>query len=185
MRQLIKHTALLLPIFILVNSFQASSQSLSSDDIKSQLVKEWQRAKDYTIEYLNTMPANKYSFKAQDSIRSFAQQMLHLSAANCFLMSQATGAQMPAFAMGNIEGRASAASKDSVMYFVTNSYDFAANAVKNSDATKWGESRKIFGFETTQFGLMLKAFEHQTHHRGQTTIYIRLQGIKPPQEKLF
>jgi uncharacterized damage-inducible protein DinB len=31
----------------------------------------------------------------------------------------------------------------------------------------------------------MKTFEHQTHHRGQTTIYIRTQGIKPPQEKLF
>jgi uncharacterized damage-inducible protein DinB len=185
MRKQIKLTALLLPILLLANSFIANSQSLSSDDIKAQLVKEWQRAKAYTIEYLNTMPANKYSFKAQDSIRSFAQQMLHLAGANFFLMSQATGTQMPAYAMTDIEHRASAASKDSVMYFVTNSYDFCANAVKNSDASKWGESRKIFGFETTQFGLILKAFEHQTHHRGQTTIYIRLQGIKPPQEKLF
>jgi uncharacterized damage-inducible protein DinB len=33
--------------------------------------------------------------------------------------------------------------------------------------------------------MMLKTFEHQTHHRGQTTIYIRLLGIRPPQEKLF
>jgi uncharacterized damage-inducible protein DinB len=30
-----------------------------------------------------------------------------------------------------------------------------------------------------------KGFEHQTHHRGQTTIYLRLKGVKPPQEKLF
>jgi len=30
-----------------------------------------------------------------------------------------------------------------------------------------------------------KAFEHQTHHRGQTTIYIRMKGIKPPNEMLF
>jgi uncharacterized damage-inducible protein DinB len=185
MKKIITQAALLLPIFILINSAEIRSQSLSSDDIKAQLVKEWQRAKDYTIEYLNTMPANKYSFKAQDSIRSFAQQMLHLATANYFLTSQATGAQMPATISFTLESRASAASKDSVMYFITNSYDFAANAVKNSDASKWGESRKIFGFETTQFGLLLKAFEHQTHHRGQTTIYIRLQGIKPPQEKLF
>ncbi|HZJ61332.1 MAG TPA: DinB family protein, partial [Chitinophagaceae bacterium] len=28
-------------------------------------------------------------------------------------------------------------------------------------------------------------FEHQTHHRAQTTIYIRLMGLHPPQEQLF
>jgi len=32
---------------------------------------------------------------------------------------------------------------------------------------------------------MNKIFEHQTHHRGQTTIYIRLQNITPPNERLF
>ena len=187
MRKLITPITLLLPVLMLVNSFQAKSQALSSDDVKAFLAKEWQRGKDYTIDYLNTMPANKYSFKAQDSIRSFAQQMLHLAVANYFLMAEATGdkSKIPSSVSFGTENRASAASKDSVMYFVTNSYDFCAAAVKNSDASKWGESRKIFGFETTQFGLILKTFEHQTHHRGQTTIYIRLQGIKPPQERLF
>ncbi|HYH03497.1 MAG TPA: DinB family protein, partial [Bacillota bacterium] len=30
-----------------------------------------------------------------------------------------------------------------------------------------------------------KVFEHQAHHRGQTTVYLRLAGIKAPEEKLF
>ena len=64
-------------------------------------------------------------------------------------------------------------------------YDFCLNAVKKNDPSKWKENVKLFGFETTKFGLMQKVFEHQTHHRGQTSIYIRLNGIKPPEEKLF
>lgn len=27
--------------------------------------------------------------------------------------------------------------------------------------------------------------EHQGHHRGQTTIYLRMAGIRPPAERLF
>jgi hypothetical protein len=61
------------------------------------MVKEWERSKAYTIDYLNTMPANKYSFKAVDSIRSFAQQMLHLAGANVFFMSLATDQKAPSF----------------------------------------------------------------------------------------
>ena len=71
------------------------------------------------------------------------------------------------------------------MYYVTASYDYCLNAVKNSNTAKWKDNVKLFGFETTKFALMQKTFEHQTHHRGQTTIYIRLNNIKPPQEKLF
>jgi hypothetical protein len=59
-----------------------TAQTFSNESIREQFLKDWERAKAYTIDYLNTMPANKYSFKATDSIRSFAQQMLHLAQSN-------------------------------------------------------------------------------------------------------
>ena len=167
----------------LLASYVCHAQSLT--DVKAQMAKDWERAKSYTVDYLNTMPADKYSFKATDSIRSFAQQMLHLAQANIFLMSNATDQQPPSWLMSNPEKRTTAQQKDSVMYYVTNSYDFCMAGVKNSDISKWWEKKKIFSFEETRFALMNKAFEHQTHHRGQATIYIRLQGIKPPEERLF
>ncbi len=175
---------------LMILSFLFSSvtiaQSVSTEDVKAQMVKEWERAKVYTVEYLNTMPPDKYSFKAVDSIRSFAQQMLHLASGNIFLMSFASADKTPAFYGFDIEHSPTAQNKDSVMYYVTSSYDYCINAVKNSDISKWGEKTKVFGrFEETKLAMMMKTFEHQSHHRGQTTIYIRLQGIKPPQEKLF
>lgn len=166
-------------------SSKTNAQGITMDEIKSQFVADWQRAKDYTGEYLNTMPANKYSAKAVDSTRSFAQQMLHLSAANVFLMANATGTQPAPWASFGLENSKTAQSHDSVVYYVNASYDFCINAAKNSDVSKWGEKIKVFGFESSRFAFMQKAFEHQTHHRGQTTIYIRLQDIRPPQEKLF
>jgi uncharacterized damage-inducible protein DinB len=169
-------------IFLLVSQIHAQTP----EAIKTQLVKDWERAKEYTMEYLNTMPADKYSFKANDSIRSFAQQMLHLAAANVGLMSNVSTEKAPAGISFTLEQRASAQVKDSVVFYVMRSYDYARDAVKNSDVSKWWEVKKVFGrFDETQFSMMLKTFEHQTHHRGQTTIYIRLVGIKPPQEKLF
>ncbi|MGZ5220168.1 MAG: DinB family protein [Chitinophagaceae bacterium] len=169
--------------FAFILSYESHAQSLA--DIKAQMTKDWERAKAYTVEYLNTMPAGKYSFMATDSIRSFAQQMLHLAQGNVYLMSNAAGQPPPSWLMSNPEKRATAQQKDSVMYYVNTSYDYCRNAVQNTDVNKWGEKTKIFGFEETRFALMNKTFEHQVHHRGQTTIYIRLQGIKPPEERLF
>jgi uncharacterized damage-inducible protein DinB len=183
MKKMISMVAFCLPVFVL--SFKSHAQSLNTDDIKAQMAKDWERAKAYTVDYLNTMPADKYSFKAVDSIRSFAQQMLHLSRANYFLMSNATDQQPPSFVQSDLEHSPTAQKKDSVMYYVTSSYDYCISAVKAFDVKKWGEKKKFMDFEETRFALMNKAFEHQTHHRGQTTIYIRLQGIKPPEERLF
>jgi uncharacterized damage-inducible protein DinB len=186
MKKLILRVMLCLPVFTFILSSQIHAQSLSAEDIKAQLVKDWERSKAYTIDYLNTMPTDKYSFKPDDSIRSFAQQMLHVATANLFLMSNATDEKPPAWLSFTLEQRASAQIRDSVVYYVTASYDYAINAVKNSDVNKWGEKKKLFDrFDETKFAIMNKAFEHQGHHRSQTTIYIRLQGIKPPQERLF
>jgi hypothetical protein len=173
------------PIFTFAFLLTGNTQAVTVDDMKAQMVKEWERAKIYTVDYLNTMPADKYSFKAVDSIRSFAQQMLHLAQGNIFLMSNATDVQPPSYLRSNLEGSAGALQKDSVMYYVTNSYDYCINAVKGADIAKMGEKKKVFGTEQSRMAMMMKTFEHQTHHRGQATIYIRLLGIKPPNERLF
>lgn len=183
MRQILTIAALVCAATFFTN--KAAAQALTTEDIKAQMVKEWERAKAYTIEYMNTMPADKYGFKAQDSIRSFAQQLLHLAGGNVFLMSNASDDALPAWAGRDLENSAGAQNKDSVVYFVNASYDYCINAVKNSDLSKWGDKKKVFGMQINRYTMMIKTFEHQTHHRGQTTIYIRLQGIKPPQEKLF
>jgi uncharacterized damage-inducible protein DinB len=168
--------------FLLVN-LSASAQPITGDEIKTQFVKDWERAKAYTLDYLNTMPADKYSFKAVDSIRSFAQQMLHLADGNVGLIHFAVGIKID-WPM-NLEKSPTAQNKDSVVYYVTKSYDFAIQSLKDFDPAKFGELVTMRTDKVSRFALFLKAFEHQTHHRGQTTIYIRLLGIRPPGERLF
>jgi uncharacterized damage-inducible protein DinB len=170
-------------IFILLGlSFGqvSDAQCILGDAVKAELVKEWEMAKVMTNEYLNTMPADKYDFKGQDSIRSFAQQMLHLAQVNNAMISHGTGAARIFSPPRRLEQIPSAQTKDSVVYYVNASYDFAINSINNLDATKLEEKVKVRTLELTRFAWLLKAFAHQVHHRGQTTIYIRLAGIKPP-----
>ena len=182
MKKLIAHLCLAAVILLFVSKVQGQTM----DAVKAQMVKDWERAKAYTKEYLDAMPADKYSFRANDSVRSFAQQMLHLAAANVFLMSNVSTEKPPAWVSFTLERRPGAQNRDSVVNYVMASYDYAINTVKNSVISQWGEVKKLFGrFDETKFAIMNKTFEHQSHHRGQTTIYIRLVGVKPPEEKLF
>ena len=110
--------------------------------------------------------------------------MLHLAWVNVYIVSAASGQKTLPWAQPALQKSATAEGKDSVVYYVTSSYDYCIDAIKNSDVNKWGEKIKLREFEETRYSFINKAFEHQTHMRGQTTIYIRLQGIRPPQEKL-
>jgi len=175
-----KITYPLLAIVLVMGAVSANAQTISVDTIKAQLIKDWERAKSYTDEYLATMPADKYGARAVDSIRSFAEQMLHLATGNISLSSNGTGSTR-IFQGFNMEKSPGAQNKDSVTYYVDASYDFAINGLKKMDANKLTEYTR----GQSRFVWLLKAFEHQTHHRGQCTIYIRLQGIRPPNERLF
>ncbi|MBC7848181.1 MAG: damage-inducible protein DinB [Chitinophagaceae bacterium] len=160
----------------------STAQSQLADSLKAYLIKDWERAKLYTKEYLDAMPKDKYDFRAQDSVRTFAQQMLHLAQATVGLSANATGKQRWT---GQLEARQTAQSADSVVYYVMASYDFAIEGIKSMNTSQFLERAGTGRFQETKLGWLLKAFEHQTHHRGQATIYIRLLGIKPPNEKLF
>lgn len=160
------------------------AQTVSDEDIRSQFIKDWERAKAYTIDYLNTMPADKYSFKATDSVRSFARQMLHLAQSNVNVMAFVTG-EPNIIGDRILEDSKTAQTKDSVMYYIVASYDLAINGLKKMNTASFNEKVKFYDWEETKYVWVLKAFEHQTHHRGQTTIYIRLLGLHPPQERLF
>ena len=148
------------------------------------MVKDWERAKAYTQEYLDAMPADKYDLKPTPEMRSFAEQMLHLTDGNYGFASAATGVASPV-GMGASE-KTEDQSKENVTKLVMAGYDFVISSIKTMTPEQLAGTTTLFGrFEMTKGQALEKCFEHQTHHRGQATVYIRLAGATPPQEKLF
>ena len=64
-------------------------------------------------------------------------------------------------------------------------YDFVISTLQAMTPAQLNETIKFANQDVTKFAMFGKAFEHQTHHRGQTTVYLRLKGVTPPQEMLF
>src|SRR5918993_600720 len=161
-----------------------SLTTLIAQTSSADMVKEWERAKAYTKQYLDSMPESGYALKPTPDMRSFAEQMLHLTDANYAFAAAATGEKSPV-GMGASE-KATDKSKANVTKMVMAGYDFVINGIKKMTPAQMNEQVKIFGrFDMTKSMAIMKCFEHQTHHRGQTTVYIRMAGAKPPQEQLF
>ncbi len=155
---------------------------LQAQSPKANLLKDWERARSYTKEYLDAMPESGFALKPTKEMRSFAGQMLHLSDAIYAFVGAATDVSPT---VRDLE-KSNDVLKVTVSEKVLAAYDFAINAIKQVPDVKLTESVKLFGrFDMTKGQAIDKAFEHQTHHRGQATVYIRLAGATPPQEKLF
>jgi uncharacterized damage-inducible protein DinB len=158
--------------------------SLNAQSTNDVLLKDWQRAKDFTKEYLEAMPEASFGLKPTKEMRSFAGQFLHISDAIYAFIAAATDEKSP-FGFGDME-KSNDENKASVITKVLAAYDFAINAIQKYPTAKLTEKVKMFNrFEMTRGQALEKCFEHQTHHRGQATVYIRLAGATPPGEKLF
>jgi uncharacterized damage-inducible protein DinB len=148
----------------------------------TQMVADWQRAKAYTKEYLDAMPEDGYSYKPTAEMRTFAAQMLHLADGNYGLVSAGLGKPNP---LGKSAEKTVAQTKEATTKAVMDSYDFVISSLQALTPAQLQEMVKGGGSELPRAVMFNKAFEHQTHHRGQTVVYLRLKGVTPPAEKLF
>ncbi|HEY2648570.1 MAG TPA: DinB family protein [Puia sp.] len=165
--------------------FFAGTHFLLGQTTAVDLVKEWERAKAYTKAYLDAMPDSGYGFKPTPDMRSFAEQMLHLTDGDYLLIPLATNVKSP-YSDGELEKSTTDKSKANVTTIVLAGYDFVIASVGKLSQAQINARIKVYdSFDLTREQLLGKAFEHQTHHRGQTTVYLRLQGVKPPHEMLF
>ena len=169
----------LLLILFLLSFF---GQAGNAQNAKSRLLADWERGKKFMKEYLDAMPEDGYGFKPTPEIRSYSQQMMHVADANFAFASSASGKASPY--QGSAEKSADH-SKATVTKTVMQSIDFTIETIKSMSEEDLAKKVKVFGQELTADSALTKSFEHQCHHRGQTTIYLRLKGIKPPAEGLF
>jgi len=154
------------------------------------MVKDWERAKNYTKAYLDSADDKSIAFKASDKTpRTFGNQMLHLAEGNYGLVKPGTG-KATDITWGSLEGNSAYATKADVSGAVMASYDYVIGALRDLNDTQLSDTVAVelfpgFNVSMTKEMYFNKAFEHQTHHRGQTAQYLRAQGKRPPEEMLF
>lgn len=169
-------------IVLTSSSFINIGKATSRKDV---MVAAWERAKAYTKEYLDAATEDVYGFKPMPEMRSFGEQMVHLATDNYKITNAAVIGIITPANFRDLD-KETFKTKAAITQVVMESYDFAIATVKSIDESKLESTVKMFNkWETTVEDGLNKAFEHQTHHRGQTTVYLRLKGIVPPPEKLF
>ena len=158
-------------VFISLVSF---SQSIGRLYLDAAIIK-LQHAKAYTLEVAEAMPESKYGFKPTAEEMSFGEQLLHLAAilnwhTSTYILNEANPFKAPA---GNYK-------KEEVIATVTQAYDYAVNTLTHFDISHLTDTVQFFAGPMSKLQIMNLMNDHQTHHRAQMIVYLRLSGIKPP-----
>lgn len=146
----------------------------------------WREVRAGLIDEASQIPADKFSFKAADGMRSVAELLQHLVESQKFLVGEAcrpdTNLLRKSFAE-NIRDYApdvrSVNDKEGILQMLGTSMDDAEKVLRsNADELK-NNMKRFDGKEMTKLGFMSFAIAHEMYHRGQLTVYERLLGIEP------
>lgn len=152
-----------------------SAQKIDSLFLDAAITK-LQNSKDYTLKVANLMPEEKYVFKPVPGEMSFGEQLLHLAEnLNWLASAYLTSSKSPV-----TEVAKKSRQKKQIIQVISNSYDFAIGTLRSFNGLHLSDTVSFFTGTKTKLQIINLISDHQTHHRAQMIVYLRLNGIKPP-----
>jgi uncharacterized damage-inducible protein DinB len=146
-----------------------------------EFLDELKLSRAYTLECAQAMPGEKYEFRPVPEVRTFGQQMVHLSEAVPGLYElfiEGKKAPTHPFSEG---GKEPTLSKEEIIARLGMGFDYVERAAGKLNASALRQTTTIFGGKVISKHRMLRfLLDHTTHHRGQTVVYLRLNHIQPP-----
>jgi uncharacterized damage-inducible protein DinB len=145
---------------------------------RSEVMAEVMVQEDKFTRLAEAVPADKYTWRATDDTRSFAEVLLHVSAAN-YNLYKLVGTPPPSgIDVKNLEK--STTDKAKVIATLKDSFAHAKAAIKAVPDADLDKSLDWFGGKNTQRGILLFIVRHAAEHLGQSIVYARIIGVVPP-----
>jgi uncharacterized damage-inducible protein DinB len=130
------------------------------------------------------MPEDKYDYAPSSGefkgVRTFAQQVKHVAAANYMFGSGVLGEKTPSVAGGE-NGPDNLKSKAEIVKFLNDSFAYLHKALDSlTDKNQLDQIDTPFGMKASRLSLASFSIAHPMDHYGQMVEYLRLNGIVPP-----
>jgi len=175
---------IILTLILLFSSFESPLFAQQNDFIKEYL-ERLENSKRYLILIAETMPDDKYDFKATPESMSFAENLMHIGWAMDWHSQSLMGDREARDWNTDTELKVDEKSKEEMIAAIGETFDKTIEFISNFDVNRLEERLDYFGLDRTKRQVLLLLADHITHHRGQMLVYMRLNGLKPPRYVLY
>jgi uncharacterized damage-inducible protein DinB len=170
MKKTVVQVAILGLLGLLVGTSAAWAQSAKKAPGPEQvLLHNWDGIGSKVIAMAKDWPADKYSYRPNDQVRTFGQILVHIAASNYYAINPAMGKSTKDLQDDPKEYQ----TKDQIVAFVQKSFadgDAALKAGGNSGAL-------------AHLGSWVGIIEHSGEHFGNLVTYYRNNGVVPPESR--
>ena len=148
---------------------------------QTEFLKTYTTETDKLISLAEAFSEEGFEWRPAEGIRSVRESVLHVAAANYFLIGKLGGKPPEGVNPGSFEktidnqAEAVAVLKESIRN--------AKAAVKGLSEESLGEAINLFGQDSTKMAVVLTMGGHAYEHLGQLIAYARSSGVVPPWSK--
>jgi uncharacterized damage-inducible protein DinB len=164
-------------LYIFLSFFVSQNFAFSQDKFLQEASQKWKSATEYSQKVMEAMPQKHYGFKPVKDEMSFEEQLLHMANNMNWLGGKfLTNAPAPFPEKLVVAGK----SRKEIVEIVSKSSSYVQLIIDNFDYNQLDELVDFPAGKLTKRQIITLLNDHQTHHRAQLLVYLRLKGEKPP-----
>jgi len=154
---------------------QEAPAAVDADALAGDLLKDWEALEDTMMQLGDAMPAEKFGYKPTDELRSFGEQLMHISMSSVGMIARLDAAATAPELGEPVE-------KADVLAAMGKAFDFGSEVLRGKSAA-WAqeivEGPRYLG-PSTRTRIVYRTMTHTWDEYGAMTVYLRLNGIVPP-----
>jgi uncharacterized damage-inducible protein DinB len=156
----------------------------TSGSFQQEFLLSFRDAENKVLSLAKAMPAEKYSWRPGEGVRSTGEVYVHIANGNRLLLALMRG--MPprdAFLQmvkDNEQREKTITQKDKVIADLEASFQEVHTAVEGAGDEALSKPVKFFGEDTTVRAVYMTISNHVSEHLGQSIAYARMNGVVPP-----
>jgi len=146
--------------------------------VRTEMLRQIDAARDKLIALAEATPADKFTWRPNDKVRTVGEVYAHVAGGNFFIPTL-WGVKMP----DGVDPRAfdkDAGDKDKTIATLKASFENVHKAIEGAKDSDLHKPVKIFAQEGTEIQAMMMLVSHGHEHLGQSIAYARSIGIVPP-----
>jgi uncharacterized damage-inducible protein DinB len=170
--------AMVVPSAAQANPSPSAATAAPTSGVGAEFLNELKTQEDKFVQLAEAIPADKYTWRPAEGVRSVSEVFLHVAAANYNLTKVIGVPPPPGFKAQGFDK--STTDKPKVISILKDSFAHMRQAVLSMPDADVEKQVDWFGAKNTYRGILLFIIRHNAEHLGQAIAYARINGVVPP-----
>lgn len=166
-------------LLIFLSTSTAAQELTPKTDFTKMYLPVWIEATEHCLDVAKAMPEELYGYKPTEVSKTFAEQMVHIAAANKLL----TQRYVQGMEIKPNTPDASKMTKAEVLALMEKSFNYTTQVVQTIGQEQLDETCKMYhsGNTLSRAFALFYVQDHMANHRAKSNLYLRMNGVEPPE----